>query len=174
LHMWPALTLAVQNNWSDDNAEEVRDWFAGAIVELFPDFSDVAKKKPNTLEEPDISDVESRLIQIMEDEYQVGVDDDSSLDVAQQIMAMRVVCSKGQFQEVDDLRNKWLAGRGKKVVMKQAPDADQDTDWETDGDDEDDNDVDMEDAPPLVSVPKEKPAPEIDEDGFTKVTKKKR
>ena len=36
------------------------------------------------------------------------------------------------------------------------------------------DDVDMDEAPELVAVPKEKPQPEIDEDGFTKVTRKKR
>jgi len=39
--------------------------------------------------------------------------------------------------------------------------------------DEDEEDVDMDDAPQLVRV-KEKFEPEVDEDGFTKVTKKKR
>ncbi|KAH8666385.1 Pre-rRNA-processing protein TSR2-domain-containing protein, partial [Xylariales sp. PMI_506] len=164
LHLWPALTLAVQNNWSDNTGEDVRDWFAGAVVELFPSF----------LEEPYPEDVEARLLQIMEDEFSVNVDDDSSYETAEQILRLRANCTKGDFEEVEQLREKWLSRKGKKVSMQQAPDPDQDTDWESDDDEDDDGDVDMDEAPALVSVPKEKPPPEVDEDGFTKVTRKKR
>ncbi|ETS78203.1 hypothetical protein PFICI_10265 [Pestalotiopsis fici W106-1] len=187
LHLWPALTLAVQNNWSDNSGEDVRDWFAGALVELFPSFVDIANfsaklaqnkglKRPESLEEPYLEDVETRLLQIMADEFNVDVDDDSSFEIAEQIVQLRTQCTKGQFDEVDKLREKWSSGKGKKVVMKQAPDQDQDTDWEDEDDDEDDDDgdVDMDDAPALVAAPKEKPQPEVDEDGFTTVTRKKR
>ncbi|KAK9772933.1 putative Pre-rRNA-processing protein TSR2 [Seiridium cardinale] len=186
LHIWPALTLAVQNNWSDNSGEDVRDWFAGAVVELFPSLVDVAKfsaqlaqnkglKRPENLEEPFQEDIETRLLQIMADEFNVDVDDDSSFEIAEQIMKLRAQCTKGQFEEVDKLREKWSSGKGKKVVMKQAPDQDQDTDWEDEsGDEEEDEDVDMDEAPALVAAPKEKPPPEVDEDGFTKVSRKKR
>ncbi|KAF7534049.1 hypothetical protein G7054_g6578 [Neopestalotiopsis clavispora] len=186
LHLWPALTLAVQNNWSDNSGEDVRDWFAGAVVELFPSFVDIAAfsaklaqnkglKRPESLEEPYLEDVETRLLQIMADEFNVDVDDDSSFEMAEQIVQLRTQCTKGQFDEVDKLREKWSNGKGKKVVMKQAPDQDQDTDWEDDDDEDDeDDDVDMDDAPALVAAPKEKPQPEVDEDGFTTVSRKKR
>ncbi|KAI0129527.1 Pre-rRNA-processing protein TSR2-domain-containing protein [Xylariales sp. AK1849] len=187
LHLWPALTLAVQNSWSANDAEDVRDWFAGAVVELFPSFVDLAKfsaqiahtkltDRPAELEEPELQDVESRLLQVMEDEFDVNVDDGSGFEVAEQIVRLRASCMKGQFAEVEQLRNKWVSGKGKKVVMQQAPDQDQDTDWESaDDDDEDDgSDIDMDEAPALVSAPKEKPPPEIDEDGFQKVTRKKK
>lgn len=183
LHLWPALTLAVQNNWSDNTGEDVRDWFAGAVIELFPTFPDLAKfsarlaqnqglKRPENLEEPYQEDVESRCLQIMADEFNVEVDDDSSYEISEQIMQLRAQCIKGQFDGVEKLREKWMAGKGKKVVMKQAPDQDQDTDWEDDDESEDeDGDVDMGDAP--APTLKEKPQPEVDEDGFTKVTRKR-
>jgi pre-rRNA-processing protein TSR2 len=181
----------VQNNWSDNSGEDVRDWFAGAVVELFPSLVDVAKfsaqlaqnkglKRPESLEEPYLEDVESRLLQIMADEFNVDVDDDSSFEIAEQIVRLRAQCTKGQFEELEKLREKWQNGKGKKVVMKQAPDQDQDTDWEDDDDDDEEDDedeggdVEMDDAPALVVAPKEKPPPEVDEDGFTKVSRKKR
>ncbi|RYO75271.1 hypothetical protein DL766_003279 [Monosporascus sp. MC13-8B] len=186
LHLWPALTLAVQNNWGGSSSADKRDWFAGAIVDMFPSFVDVLKtqqqqkNKPATTapEEPDIQDVETTLLQVMLDEFQVNVDDDSAFESAETIMRIRAQCAKGDFCEVDDLRRRWEAGRGKKVAAVQAPDADQDTDgsdWESEGDDDDeDEDVEMDEAPALVAVSKERPQPEVDEDGFTKVTKKKR
>jgi pre-rRNA-processing protein TSR2 len=185
LHLWPALNLAVQNGWSDNDAEDVRAWFAGVVVELFPSFVDLAKlsnqaqgsTKPAELEEPDTSDVESRLLQVMADEYDVVVDDDSSFEVAEQIIRLRGSCAKGQFNDVDALRTRWLSSKGKKVVMQQKADPDQDTDWEDDDEDDDegddDEDVNMGEVPSLVAAPKQKPQPEVDEDGFTKVTRKK-
>jgi pre-rRNA-processing protein TSR2 len=185
LHLWPALTLAVQNNWGGSSSDDKRDWFAGAIVELFPPFPDqssqaAAVKPENAPEEPDIEDIETVLLQVMLDEFEVNVDDESGFEVAERILIVRDQCAKGNFVIVDELRNKWQARKGGKVdtLFKKAEDADQDTDWESDDDEEDDDDedddIDMEDAPALVSVPKEKPPPEVDEDGFTKVTRKKK
>ncbi|KAJ4293751.1 rRNA accumulation- protein [Collariella sp. IMI 366227] len=72
LHLWPALTLAVQNNWGGPDSSDKRDWFAGAIVDLFPD-----------------EDVEAVLLQVMLDEFEVNVDDDSAFEVAEQVVRLR-------------------------------------------------------------------------------------
>ncbi|KAK8121007.1 pre-rRNA-processing protein TSR2 [Apiospora kogelbergensis] len=189
LNLWPALTLAVQNKWSEnagDDPEDVRAWFAGAMIELFPDFVELArfetvhgdkKKKPAELEEPDMEDVEGRLLQVMEDEFTVVVDDDSSYEVAQQIVGLRAACIKSQHatvEEVEKLRERWVSKKGQKVAMQQGPEQDQETDSEEDDSEDDGEDANMDEAPTLVSTaPKEKPQPEIDEDGFTKVTKKR-
>ncbi|KAI9151764.1 Pre-rRNA-processing protein TSR2 [Paramyrothecium foliicola] len=185
LHLWPALTLSVQNNWGGPDSADKRDWFAGAVVELFPPFTDAPAKQPagnaaaTTAAEPDLEDVETVLLQVMVDEFEVNVDDDSGMEVASQIFKARTQCAVGQFDEFNSLKQRFLNRKGLKVdqMFKKAEDADQDTDWESDdsSDDDDDDeeggaDVQMVDAPP----PKEKPAPEVDEDGFTKVTKKKR
>lgn len=126
-------------------------------------------------------DVETVLLQIMVDEFDVNVDDDSGYEVAGQIFTCRAGCAIGDFGEYEKLRTRWLNMKGGKVdqLFKKADDADQDTDWESDdsGDDDDNEgggDVEMEDAPTLVSVPREKPQPEVDEDGFTKVSRKKK
>ncbi|TWU77675.1 hypothetical protein ED733_008225 [Metarhizium rileyi] len=174
LHLWPALTLAVQNNWGGPDSADKRDWFAGAVVDLFLEFSDSPQTR--TAEDPDIEDVETVLLQVMIDEFEVNVDDDSAMEVAGHIVRARAECSVGQFDEVNKLSQRFQNSKGKKVdqLFKKAEDADQDTDWESDDDDDEDHDVDMGDAPPQPSEPKEKPAVEVDEDGFTKVTHKKK
>lgn len=195
LHLWPALALAVQNSWGGPDSSDKRDWFAGAVVELFPDLVDLAKPprpnhKPAPRQEPELEDVETTLLQVMLDEFDVNVDDDSGFEVAQQIVRLRTQCAKGQFDEVDGLRRRWQGSKGQKVAIKEAVEADQDTDWESadeedgDDDDEDDDDyshnhsqgrdVDTDEAPPLAQIPRDKPSLEVDEDGFTKVTRKKR
>ncbi|KHO01782.1 Pre-rRNA-processing protein TSR2 [Metarhizium album ARSEF 1941] len=178
LHLWPALALAVENNWGGPDSGDKRDWFAGAIVDLFSEFSD--SPQTNAIDEPDLEDVETVLLQVMMDEFEVNVDDDSSTEVAGNIVRARAQCAIGQFDEVNKLGQRFQNLKGNKVdqLFQKAEDADQDTDWESDHDEEDDDDdagdVDMDDAPALPSAPKEKPAPEVDEDGFTKVTHKKK
>ncbi|KAI1309266.1 Pre-rRNA-processing protein TSR2-domain-containing protein [Xylaria venustula] len=194
LHLWQSLTIAVQNNWGGPDSSDKRDWLAGVIVDMFPSFVDLAtaaatptnpaaqnstqpqaKKLP---EEPIVDEVEETLLQVMFDEFEANVDDQSEAEVADRIMKCRSQCAEGNFTLVEELRARWLDTKGKKVVAQAAADPDQDTDWESgsdDDEDDDDNDVEMDDAPALVPVaPKEKPQPEIDEDGFEKVTRKKR
>lgn len=153
------------------------------MVELFPDLSSTSA--PTTLTstggeqtddgEPDSAYVEEFLLQVMLDEFEVNVDDDSSFDVAETVLRVRAACIKGKFDEVEALRRRWEGKKGGKVVFKQAEDQDGETDWDSDSDEEeDDGDVEMGDAPPPAPAPKEKAEPEVDEDGFTKVTKKKR
>lgn len=185
LHLWPALTLSVQNSWGGPDSSDKRDWFAGAIVDLFPEFTDAPPdptKKAKVADEPDLEDVETVLLQVMVDEFEVNVDDDSGVEVAGQIIRARSQCAVGQFDEFNTLSERFANRKGKKVdaLFKKVEDADQDTDWETDDSEDDDDDdedggveVNMDEAPALVRAPKEKPAPEVDEDGFTKVTKKR-
>lgn len=185
LHLWPALTLSVQNGWGGPDSSDKRDWFAGAVVDLFSEFTDAqpgeTAKATNAADEPDMEDVETVLLQVMIDEFEVNIDDDSGLEVARSIVKARSQCAIGDFSdEVKTLNERFANRTANKVdqMFKKAEDQDQDTDWESGDSDEDDGDnggdVDMDEAPPLVSVRKEKPAPEVDEDGFTMVTKKKR
>ena len=162
------------------------------MSELFPSIADLPPPSAPaaaaaTIPSNDdlLMDVEYRLLQVMDEEFDTIVDDGSALEVAEQILKLWRECRQGQTAEVERLRQKWEASRGKKVsgLFKEGQSEDQDTDWDTeddddegDGQDDDDDDVEMGDAAPpaLVSAPKEKAAPEVDEDGFTKVSRKKR
>ncbi|OTB03668.1 hypothetical protein M426DRAFT_174396 [Hypoxylon sp. CI-4A] len=179
LHLWLSLTVAVQNNLGGPDSEDKRDWFAGAIVDMFPTFVDLAKpRKPSQKvpQDPDGEDVEATLLQVMWDEFETNVDDDSEVEVAERIMKVRAQCATGSFEFVEELRRRWLDTKGKTVKVQAVDGGDQETDWESEDDEEDeeDEDVEMDEAPALVAAPKERPPPEVDEDGFTKVTRKKR
>ncbi|KAM0331614.1 hypothetical protein ACHAQA_003293 [Verticillium albo-atrum] len=182
LHIWPALTLAVQNNWGGEASSDKRDWFAGAVVDLFAPFEKVtngvaAPKDPAAAaEEPDVEYVEEFILQVMCDEFEVNIDDESGFDVAQQIIKFRNDCAKGKFDELADLQRKWESKKGKKVQVAVGESPDQevdDDDSDLSDDDDDDEDVNMDEAPQLVQAPKEKPPPEVDEDGFTTVARKR-
>ena len=124
--------------------------------------------------------METFLLQVMLDEFEVNVDDESGYEVAEQILRLRKDCAKGDFRQVVAMKEKWDRKGGKsedvgKLFEKRERNEEEDeTDGsEEDSGDEDDGDVDMDEAPPLVTV-KHAVVPEVDEDGFTKVTKKKR
>ncbi|KAI0506058.1 Pre-rRNA-processing protein TSR2-domain-containing protein [Xylaria bambusicola] len=184
LHLWQSLTIAVQNNWGGPDSSDKRDWLAGVIVDMFPSFVDLATKSQSKKlpEEPVAEEIEETLLQVMFDEFEANVDDQSEAEVADRIMKCRTQCAAGNFALVEELRARWLDTKGKKVVAQAAADPDQDTDWESGSDDNEDDDgesgskdVDMDDAPALVPVvPREKPQPEIDEDGFEKVSRRRR
>lgn len=167
LHSWPALTLAIQNHWGGPTSADKRDWFAGAVSELLAN-GEVA----------DVEDLEEVLIQVMLDEFEVVVDDDSPAEIAASIMKGRQRILQGDLSDVDRMLARWEEQQKKgheKLVFQRVEEKDdgQDTDWESS--DEEEEDAEMEDAPQLVSaIKQEKPAPEVDEDGFVKVVGKKK
>jgi len=67
LDNWDVLTEAVNNLWGGEDSSGKRDWLAGAIVEMFVG-------RPET----DEYDIEETLLQVMEDEFSVCLEDDSS------------------------------------------------------------------------------------------------
>lgn len=67
LDNWDVLTEAVNNLWGGEDSSDKRDWLAGAIVEMFVG-------EPET----DEDDIEFTLLQVMQDEFSVRLEDDSS------------------------------------------------------------------------------------------------
>ncbi|KAE8137607.1 Pre-rRNA-processing protein TSR2-domain-containing protein [Aspergillus pseudotamarii] len=165
IHNWSALTLAVQSNWGGPTSSDKRDWLCGAI-------SDMLNDRPET----DAEDLEDVLIQVMNDEFDVVIDDESAVPVAEEIMEARGLVAKGDFGPI---KQAWEAYQTKSqqkasniaAAFKRGEDEDQDSEEDSE---EDEEDVDMGEAPALVRASKEKVEPEVDEDGFTKVVGKKK
>lgn len=160
LNNWPALSLAVQSHWGGPTSSDKRDWLCGAI-------SDMLRERPET----DAEDLEEVLIQVMNDEFDVAVDDESAADAADMIMELKAQTDRGEFGIVQEMwekyqkksQNRSAEGQFQRV---ETADEDQETDEE--------EDEEMGDAPTLVRAPRERAEPEIDDDGFTKVVGKKR
>ncbi|KAI9767387.1 MAG: hypothetical protein M1839_004529 [Geoglossum umbratile] len=170
LFHWPALTLAVQNEWGGAESAGKREWFAGAIVEMF-------EQRPQT----DLEDVETTLLQVMSDEFEVNVEDDTAYQVAQVIIDIRATTSEGDFSVVDKLHSEWVAKGGKPTAIFKEVEGDDDED-DADGDsvdleddsEDEDGDVEMGGDPADPPKRRQNPEPEVDEDGFTKVVSKKK
>ena len=180
LWSWPALTLAIQNNWggSAQLSNDKRDWLAGAVSELLTS---------STPQLADVGDLEEVLLQVMIDEFEIVVDDDSAEEVARKIWAGCALLNKGDTSDLTDLLAKWQERQRKGgdrvvgIVRGEDREAD-DTDWDDDEEEEeikafpDRPDIAMDEAPPLVDIdwmPKKKPEPEVDQEGFTKVVGRK-
>ena len=117
----------------------------------------------------------------MNDEFEIVLEDESAQEIAAKIVGLRKLTLQGDFTMVDDMYARWKdrQSRGSGAVMIQHVERDEDeddTDWDSDDTEEapDKMDVNMGEAPALVHVPKEKPQPEVDDDGFTKVVSKKK
>ncbi|CAK7219299.1 rRNA accumulation-related protein [Sporothrix bragantina] len=188
LQLWQPLSFAVESNLGGGDGADKRDWFAGAIAELFEEAwasAPISSSTTSTVAEDLLMDTEARLLQIMDDEFDTVVDDGSAYDVANDIVTLWTQCRRGQFAGSDALRQRWESLRGKSVrgAFQAGKAPDEDTAWQTDDDDDEDDDdeddedgdddVDMDEAPELVAS-RAKPEPEVDEDGFTTVTRKKR
>ncbi|KAL9063207.1 MAG: hypothetical protein Q9157_008354, partial [Trypethelium eluteriae] len=166
LCLWPELVTAVSNQWGGPESAEKRDWLAGHI-------SDLLIERPDT----DAEDIETRLLEVLEDEFDARLETESEVAVARDILLLREDTLEGNFQRVQDLRARYER-KGKSVglgpgveIVEHIHEDDGDEDW--DGEDED---LEMSDAPAPVPAREIKPKqePEVDEDGFTKVVGKKK
>lgn len=166
LNNWPALTLAVQSNWGGPTSSDKRDWLCGAI-------SDMLNDRPET----DAEDLEDVLIQVMNDEFEVMVDDESAGNVAAEIMEFKAQTTRGEFGAIQELWETWQKKGQQKAsaasIFKKVDALDEDQETDDSEDDLEDEDVEMGEAPTLVRAPREKVEPEVDEDGFTMVKKKR-
>ncbi|KAK7517658.1 pre-rRNA-processing protein TSR2 [Phyllosticta citriasiana] len=168
LQAWPALTVAIQSQFGGPDGADKRDWLAAAIQEIF-------ENNPET----DQLDIETVLLQVMEDEFEVRLEDESEVLVATTIIKLKDEVAQGKFDTVDAMERRWQERRGKgpnlgniQVVQKGGVGDESDS---SDDNEDEDEDATMEDAPQLVpAAPREKPEPEVDEDGFTKVVSKKK
>lgn len=172
LSTWSALTYAVQNSWGGPESAEKRDWFAGAVSDLFQSTPDA-----------DVDYVEEFLLQIMNDEFDVNVEDGSGEEIAAKMVGLRKLTLQGDFTMVDEMYAKWIERQKKggdaiKFQHVANGDDDEDTDWDSgdmdSDDDEGGDDTVMDEAPALAKAPKEKVLPKVDEEGFIEVVGRNR
>ncbi|ODQ64437.1 hypothetical protein NADFUDRAFT_43432 [Nadsonia fulvescens var. elongata DSM 6958] len=161
IYNWSNLTTAVQNQWGGGESSAKRDWLVSQVVELFEDVY------------VDARDIETRLLDIMEDEFTVWIEDGSGALIAESVIEIYNQCQKGDFATVDRLfteyQEKTAKGEVKVLVnVENANPSDDESSDEEEGvpalvDEREDMDVDMDDTPA---------GPVIDDDGFELVQKK--
>ncbi|KAF3211044.1 hypothetical protein TWF106_001295 [Orbilia oligospora] len=164
LNTWPALSMAVENEFGGPDSADKRDWMCGAVADLF-------SSDPTT----DAEDLEDFLLQILSDEFETALEDDSAYTVSQRILLLRRQVAADDFSGANALNEFWEknGGRNKpKVKVVKQGDSDDDEE-EGDEDGEEGGDMEMDEAPQLVAV-KERVEKVVDEDGFELVQKRRR
>ena len=127
----------------------------------------------------DVEYLEEFLIGVLNDNFEVHVDDGSAEEVAAKIIGLRKLTLQGDFALVDEMYTKWqekqAKGGDKRIAVKQFDgEEDQETDWDSDSSGEDNEDVEMEEAPDLVQTARTRIIPQVDEEGFTEVVSRKK
>ena len=158
LAIWSVLRIAVDQSWGGPESSKKRTWLASVIVDAFEEEDPL----------PDTSYVELTLLQVLEDEFDVTLEDGSALQVAEDILKLWGEAQAGKSELIQRLEEQADKTRGNKVeveVVEGEGDEDED-DWESESGSED------EDEAPMLIDPigkTAKPEPEVDDDGFTTV-----
>lgn len=151
-------------------SSDKRDWFAGAISELLESTPDA-----------DVEYVEEFLLQVMNDEFETTLEDNSGQEVAAKILGLRRLTLQGNFAMIDGMYSRWeqRQNRGVETVNFKYIEAGEEED-DTDGESDElelepsEEDVETEPAPALVNISKEKAQPKTDDEGFMEVVSKRR
>lgn len=190
LALWPALRLAVHASWGGPASAEKQRWLAGVLVDQFEPFLlappapvpvPVPVPTPRTGSEPppppDDVYVEELLLQIMDDEFEVALEDGSAAAVARDVVKLFEAVRAGDETFVKELEAQADKVRGKvpkyEMGVGSGSDSGSGSEWE---DEEGETESDGEPAPQLLnhSEPRTREEQQVDEDGFTMVKKKGR
>lgn len=176
LALWPALRIAVHNSWGGPESVEKQRWLAGVIVDQYENHiprtdADFAPSTSQTGTTPDASYIEEMLLQIMVDEFEVILEDNSAYEVARDVVRLWEDVYSGR----DTLVKEWEDQAGRYVPQVEEG-ARSGSDWEETSDiGGDDSDVDMEGTHEDHSRHRPRvDQPEVDEDGFTTVRRQGR
>ncbi|THH15519.1 hypothetical protein EW146_g4968 [Bondarzewia mesenterica] len=159
LTLWPALRVAVDNAWGGSASAEKRTWLASVLVDAFE------TEDPT----PDVEYVASTLLQVMEDEFDVVLEDVSEEGVARDVVELWEIVKEGAGRgedRVKELEERVDKMKGKKIEVEEVVGGD--SDWE---DEEGEEESGEDEAPQLLdhSEKSKKPEPIVDDDGFTLV-----
>jgi pre-rRNA-processing protein TSR2 len=193
LDLWPALTIAVREEWGGPESADKKTWIASTIIDEFESRasylpspsssapSDVAD--PATANDPplELDDLADLINQMMSDEFESNIEDGSIDAVAADIVRLwRDILQPATGAQpstvVDALERKAAEVKGKGVQATKGAglqNADGEEDSDSEWDDESDEDgMEVDEAPQLAPVERERVEPVVDDDGFTLVQPK--
>jgi pre-rRNA-processing protein TSR2 len=192
LDLWPALTIAVREEWGGPESADKKTWIASTIIDEFESrasyvpsstssgLSDVAD--PTTANDPPLEhdDLADLINQMMSDEFESNIEDGSIDAVAADIVRLwRDILQPATGAQpstvVDALERKAAEVKGKGIqatkgagLQNENGEEDSDSEW----DDESEDGMDVDEAPQLAPVERERVEPVVDDDGFTLVQPK--
>jgi pre-rRNA-processing protein TSR2 len=195
LDLWPALTIAVREEWGGPDSADKKTWIASTIIDEFESrasylssSSDASSSSapqvvdPATANDPplDYDDLADLINQMMSDEFESNIEDGSIDAVASDLVRLwRDILQPAPGAQsstvVEALERKAGEIKGKGVQATkgaglQTVDGDSDSDWDSESDD---GGMEVDEAPQLVpATERERQEPVVDDDGFTLVQTK--
>ena len=185
LDLWPALTIAVSEQWGGPESAQKRTWMASTILDEWESrinyltTTSPPQIDPKDADDPplDIDDLGDMINQMMSDEFEANIEDGSIDVVANDIIQLwRGLLSPSTSQTPDslvielELKVAYAQRTGVQASRGADPEEGDDIDDSDSGSEDDDGmEVEGEDVPQLVPREKERTEPVVDEDGFTLV-----
>ncbi|WWC85978.1 uncharacterized protein L201_000849 [Kwoniella dendrophila CBS 6074] len=193
LDLWPALTIAVEEQWGGIESAEKKTWLASTLIDEFEQritllpFNGAVNPTQNIQEnmvDPngdlplDFDEIGDLLHQIMSDEFDANLEDGSIDSVSNDLINLwkTILSSTNPNEFIENLEKKVNELKkqhgGKPKISKGQGGSESQSEGEDE--DSDDEDVNMDEAPQLIDnqQPKERQEPVVDDDGFTLVQKK--
>ncbi|KAJ3482268.1 hypothetical protein NLI96_g7094 [Meripilus lineatus] len=158
LATWPALRVAVDENWGGPDSDKKRTWLASVVVDAF--------EQEDPL--PDGPYIELMLLQVLEDEFDVTLEDGSAEQIADDIVRLWEEVHVGKSTFVTQLEERAERTRNTQIQVKVQQGDGEDDDWESDSG-SDGEEGEGEGEVPMLIDSSTRPEPGIDEDGFTTV-----
>jgi pre-rRNA-processing protein TSR2 len=189
LDLWPALTIAVREEWAGPDSADKKTWIASTLIDesesripILPN-STPPTIDPKSAEDPplDQDEIADLLNQMMSDEFDANIEDGSIDLIAGDVVRLwRDIIRPGVVSAEDtvgalerkalEIRKKGVqAQKGGELVEVEGDSGSDDGSGSGSGDE-----MDVDEAPQLVPKEKEKVEPVVDEDGFTMVQGKGR
>lgn len=183
LDLWPALTIAVREEWGGPQSAEKKTWLASEIMDAFESAPTIDGPNgkaidPASAADPplDLDQIADLLSQVMSDEFEAAVEDGSVEPLAGDIVRLwRDVVKPGERSAEDTVGALERKAEEVSKVGVKATDGGGAVEVDSEGEEWESDSEDGEEAPQLVErEPKERQEPVVDDDGFTLVQKPKR
>ncbi|CAG8763343.1 1960_t:CDS:2, partial [Acaulospora morrowiae] len=155
--------LAVDMHWGGTDSTDKRDWLINVVFEYFGKHGS----------EADVDDLETILEQVMSDEFNTLLEDNSAGQVSQKLIDVYNECMQENYTTVEALRSRHSSApsASKKVVSGGDEEDDEDESDEEYGSEDNES---VEEIDEMDVVPSSKKGPIIDDEGFQLVTKRRR
>lgn len=191
LDIWPALSIAVSEQWGGPESADKRTWMASTIIDEWEQRTSYLPASPSSshlevdpadAKDPalDLDDLGDLLNQMITDEFDAKIEDGSIDSIANDIIKLwhDILLPSGDNTPeslISSLETRAASRKKSGVQVSRGADPEEeDGSDESGSEDEDDDAMDVDEAPRLVPREKEKVEPVVDDDGFTLVQTKGR
>lgn len=112
IQQWSVLQTAVSEQWAGPQSADIRDWIGGQVVDFLRQAT-AGQSLDDLLRVRDdiVADIEELLLQIMLDEFDANLEDESAFAIAKHIVQIYLECAQKNFDSVRQLYKSFMVVR---------------------------------------------------------------